>query len=236
MLLSSDYRSFLALALCGLLITIRFTFFYPANLGLLFDLETHTTGGTTLLFFVWNLFLATLPYFFSRLADLTSSKLFIGFLLLLWLLFLPNAPYVISDLKHLRPRAYVPYWYDIITFISCALTGLYLGALAVINVMRQTSWSTWSSGAKWASVLLFPICGFGIFLGRVLRWNSWDAFSRPHHLFADIWSNFADPNVRPTILLFVFGYGLALLIGTWLVRKLESKEANPKHSYFPPLG
>ena len=236
MLLTSDLRVISSLAFCGFLITIRFAFFYPADLGLLFDLEIHTTGGTTLLFFVWNLFLATLPYFFSRLADLTSSQVITGILLLLWLLFLPNAPYVISDLKHLRPRAHVPYWFDVITFTSCALTGLYLGALAVINVMRQTNWSAWNSGAKWLSLLLFPLCGFGIFLGRVLRWNSWDAFSRPHHLFVDIWSNFANPQVQPTILLFVFGYGLALLLGTWLVRKLGSNNSNTSCNYFPPLG
>lgn len=239
MLCSSDYRAFFALAFCGLLIVIRFAFFYPGNLGLIFDLDVHTAGGTTLLFFTWNLFLATLPYLFSRLADLTKNQAIIGFLLVLWLLFLPNAPYLISDLKHLRPRANVPYLFDVFTFTSCALTGLYLGALAVNNVMKQLRWHTWNIPSKWASFLLFPLCGFGIFLGRVLRWNSWDMFSRPHDLATGMWASVTDSNMQPTIVLFVFGYGIALKLATWMVYKLgyrNFKQATGKERYFPPLG
>lgn len=226
MLIPADRHAFLSLAFCGLLLGSRFAFFYPADLSLLFDFGVHTRGGSTFLFFVWNLFLATLPYFFSRLADSSTNRLLVGILLLLWLLFLPNAPYVISDLKHLRPRASVPYWFDVVTFISCALTGLYLGALAVINVMHQVNWRSWSRLSKVASLLLFPLCGFGIFLGRVLRWNSWDAFSRPHHLVADIATNFADASMRPQMLVFIFGYGLALFLGTLIVQWMEGKHPN----------
>ncbi|MEL6355546.1 MAG: DUF1361 domain-containing protein, partial [Bacteroidota bacterium] len=189
------------------------------NWQLILDLEAHTCCASTFLFFVWNLFLATLPYAFARMADSVKAISVLGTLLLLWLLFLPNAPYVISDLKHLRPRAGVPYPYDVVVFISCAFTGLYLGGLSIVNVMRRVGWREWSTGSKALSFLVFPLAGFGIFLGRVLRWNSWDLFQRPQQLFVDIVRVVSDANWQGTILLFTVGYGLALLVGTGLVLK-----------------
>ena len=217
MLTNSDKRALFFLSLCGFLIFFRFVWFFPGNWKLLLNIEAHTCCASTFLFFVWNLFLAALPYLFARMTDWAKSLPLVGVLLLFWLLFLPNAPYVISDLKHLRPRYGVPYPYDVVVFITCAFTGLYLGGLSIVKVMQRVDWQNWRMGSKALSFLVFPLAGFGIFLGRVLRWNSWDLFQQPIQLFSDIVRVTSDANWQGTIFLFTVGYGLALLAGTGFV-------------------
>ncbi|MEM9835462.1 MAG: DUF1361 domain-containing protein [Bacteroidota bacterium] len=244
----SDAYVLITCAFCGLLILFRFAVYYPGDLSLLFNRDAHTRGSTTMLFYVWNLFLAGLPYFFVRLMGLIGMnhiprkdelhspripvpetnvyrrmmmRLYWG-ITLLWLLFLPNSPYIISDYIHLHPRAQVPYQFDVLLYFSCALTGLYLGGRSVVEFMRITQWKHWPNWGKWASLLIFPLCGFGIFLGRVLRWNSWDAFSRPTLLFTDMFSHLTDEALRPTVLFFTFAYGVALLASTLVIKSFSS--------------
>ncbi|HXL58421.1 MAG TPA: DUF1361 domain-containing protein, partial [Chitinophagaceae bacterium] len=61
------------------------------------------TDDVQYFFYPWNLFLATVPYFFSRQLNRykkISTKVIV--VLLCWLLFLPNAPYLITDLFHFQ--------------------------------------------------------------------------------------------------------------------------------------
>ena len=92
-------------------------------------------------FLVWNLFLAWLPYFWSRWAlSIHRRQPRRWWLLLLpgalWLLFFPNAPYLVTDLIHLRSYPPVPLWYDIGMLISFAWAGCFL-AVASLYVMHQ---------------------------------------------------------------------------------------------------
>lgn len=208
-----------SLAICGMLIALRFIFFDPADHKLIFEFP-FVRSGNTLLFFVWNLFLAALPYFFIRLSEYSKNILLIALLFLLWLVFLPNAPYVISDLKHLRPRTNVPYWYDIITFLCCAITGLLLGGLAVIVAARRFQWQQWPNSLQKLSLLLFPLCGFGIYLGRVLRWNSWDILTNPTALFQDIFQLFTNTQTASAVFIYCVAYGLFLSIATICIPSL----------------
>lgn len=209
-----------SLFFCGLLIAFRFLYFHPADPKLLLDFP-FLRSGNTLMFFVWNLFLAALPYFFIRVAEQQQNQLIIGILLLLWLVFLPNAPYVISDLKHLRARANVPYWYDVITFFTCAITGLMLGGMAVVAAARKLHWRRWPLTLRALSLTLFPLCGFGIYLGRVLRWNSWDLALRPAQLFTEIFGLFLSPTTMKVVLLYCLSYGLFLFIVSIGVQRIS---------------
>lgn len=47
------------------------------------------------------------------------------------------------------------------------------------------------------SVFFLFLGSLGIYLGRYLRWNSWDIVSNPFGLFSDIFDRFLNPFVYP---------------------------------------
>ena len=137
---------------------------------------------------VWNLFLAWLPalgafaaYNLHRWTTRLRWLPVFGFALL-WLLFLPNAPYLITDIIHLKPRAGVPLWYDLITLVAFAWTGSFLGLVSLF-LMQELVRRTVGRAASWLFVAgVLVLNGFGIYFGRFLRWNSWDVLFRPQSL------------------------------------------------------
>jgi uncharacterized membrane protein len=146
------------------------------------------TGKLTYIFLLWNLFLAWVPYGLSLLV--VNRKALAGWLVLpvlgAWLLFLPNAPYILTDLVHLKARHGVPFWFDLMLILSFAFTGLLLGWISLLNVQQRAM--QWIRPAyTWLLVAATSLaCGFGIYLGRVLRYNSWDILSDPRGLLEDV--------------------------------------------------
>ena len=135
-------------------------------------------------FLTWNLFLAWLPFLFAWIIYRTPRTLFI--LGPLWLLFLPNAPYLVTDLIHLSPQYGVPVWYDAFMLFTFALAGLLLGlmSLYLMQLLVAKRFGEWIS---WLFVLfVLGMSGFGVYIGRFLRWNSWDVFTQPQTLLYDI--------------------------------------------------
>src|SRR5947207_7872670 len=129
---------------------------------------------------IWNLCLAWLPLGFAFFADRfrASRACFLAFGFL-WLLFLPNSPYLVTDLVHLKPRLPIPLWFDILLVQSFVLTGLLLGFLSLYLMHRLVLHSSgWRIGWLFTLVIL-ALTGFGIYLGRFARWNSWDLFLSP---------------------------------------------------------
>jgi len=140
------------------------------------------THQITFVFLLWNLFLALIPFGISTMLGISAGPLR-GRLLLpvgaVWLLFFPNAPYILTDLFHLEPRSGVPYWYDLGLILSCAWNGLMLGYASLLemqNLVRRRL----GAGLGWAFVMVaLVLSSFGIYLGRYLRWNSWDVLTNP---------------------------------------------------------
>ncbi|MEZ4686724.1 MAG: DUF1361 domain-containing protein [Bacteroidia bacterium] len=168
----------------------------------LIAIRCYISGQVLFLFLVWNLFLAWIPLLIS--SGLKTLKNGAFFWLIPWLLFLPNAPYIITDLFHLRPRPEVPYWFDLLILSASAITGLMLGLRSLMQVDRlfRSQLPSWFS-----SLMVLGIClltGFGIYLGRFQRWNSWDLATRPVDLLGDSLSLLtqAEP------LGFTLGFGL----------------------------
>jgi uncharacterized membrane protein len=135
-------------------------------------------------FFVWNLFLAWVPalaalLFYSLAQRRPTGRLTLLGIGIVWLLFFPNASYVITDIQHLYERPPVPYWYDMIAMMAFAQTGLFLGYLS-LYLMQEVVRSWLGALAGWAFALaMLALSSFGIYLGRFLRWNSWDALQYP---------------------------------------------------------
>ncbi len=138
---------------------------------------------------IWNLFLAWIPFWLAWIAD-TSTRLpktirfgLVGICAFLWLIFFPNAPYLLTDFQHLaRNNGNVPVWYDVLMLLWFSWSGLLLGIISLHLMQRMvTSWLGWATG--WFFVLGVTILSsLGIYVGRFLRWNSWDIFVQPFSL------------------------------------------------------
>ena len=162
---------------------------------------------------VWNIFLAWLPLGFAVMAGRSrESRRHFFACAFLWLLFLPNSPYLVTDLVHLKPRPPVPLWFDILLVQSFVLTGLLLGFLSVYLMHRLVSNSFgWRTG--WIfTVLILGLTGFGIYLGRFERWNSWDLFLSPVELSRYICSVVIHPRANKTAVVFSMLCGAFLLL------------------------
>ena len=158
---------------------------------------------------VWNLFLAWLPalgafaaynlhHWPTRLRWLPIT----GFGLL-WLLFLPNATYLITDIIHLKPNSTVPLWYDLLTLVAFAWTGSFLGLISLF-LMQELVRRTIGRAASWLFVVgVLMLNGFGVYFGRFLRWNSWDALFHPASLINDLTDGLLHPFDHMQTLAFV---------------------------------
>lgn len=164
---------------------------------------------------LWNLFLASVPLVWGaafQSAMQRGRRLWAALWFGLWLLFLPNAPYLLTDLIHLGPRPHVPLWFLLALLLSCGGTGAMLGYLSLAVVHREVEGSfgkIWGWLVAGGSLML---CGFGIYVGRFLRWNSWDAITRPLILGRALLRQFVDagPYPHPVPVTLIFGGGLFL--------------------------
>lgn len=171
----------------------------------------------TYAFLVWNLFLAAIPYGISTLLvefeNLRKRPLVFWSLIALWLLFLPNAPYIFTDLFHLSPKNGVPLWFDLLLLLSFAWNGIILGYLSLFDVQELVSQKL-GKRFTWLSVVgILFLCAFGVYLGRYLRWNSWDLFFNPFALLSDIADRFLNPFAHPQTWGLTLGYGTFLVLG-----------------------
>lgn len=217
---------------------LAFLALFTAYCAALVALRWMWTGKPTFSFLLWNLFLAWMPLAFSTAIQFfhrQQATLLAALTLVPWLLFLPNAPYILTDLVHLRPRTGIPYWYDILLMASFAFNGLLLGFFSLSQV-HQVLVQRLRPLYAWTLVVLFSIgSSYGIYLGRVLRWNSWDILRHPFRIAMDCLRPFVHPfahkeAVVMTIVLTGFMLGgylaIAALQGTVRAPELrgDSKE------------
>lgn len=178
------------------------------------------------LFLNWNLFLAIIPWAFSTVLLLKPNvhytKWYVVLLLISWLLFFPNAPYILTDLFHLRDELTMPLWYDLIMILSFAWTGLLFGFASLFNIEIFLKRYLSHQLVPLISVFLLFLGSFGIYIGRYLRWNSWDVIQEPLALFYNIGSDIKNPFSHPR------AYGMTLLMGVllnmfyWSLKAIEA--------------
>lgn len=168
-------------------------------------------------FLTWNLFLAWAPYVLSLVARVLLARgLGRAWLLaplgLGWLALFPNAPYLLTDFIHLRQRPVVPLWFDAALLALFAATGWLLGLLS-LEVWKQWLDARWGRACGWAFVAAISLlCGYGIYLGRVERWNSWDVLAEPQRLLSAMAAHLREPLAFPYLPgLTVLFAGLVLL-------------------------
>lgn len=158
-------------------------------------LRYYITGSGRYLFLNWNLFLAFIPWLISSAIILykVNSKPLLLLFIISWLLFFPNSPYILTDLFHLNKGTAVPLWYDLVLILSFAWAGLLYGFSSLTDmetVLRPYLKKRFIITIT--AAFLFISC-FGVYLGRYLRWNSWDILANPFALFYDISDRFFHP-------------------------------------------
>ncbi len=163
---------------------------------LLLSARVLITQSLMYVFLLWNIFLAFIPYgigLWIQQKRNNLSKIKLSFSLILWLLFLPNASYIVTDFVHLRLSTPNTIWLDTLLLFFCSSLGLLLSFSSTYQI-TNTLFSKSNSTTKliWLFSIHFAI-SFGVYLGRFLRWNSWDFFHYPFNLFTDIVNRFTHP-------------------------------------------
>ncbi len=180
------------------------------------------TRGYMYIGLAWNLFLAWLPVLSSFAGyNLYRGRLRLSTFLVLvsafiWLLFFPNAPYLVTDIIHLH-RSNAPIWYDLILLVAFAWTGTFLG-LVSLYLMQSVVNRMIGPLASWIFALGTLAAGsFGIYLGRFLRWNSWDIFTNPSLILADVLERLRHPMDHLQTFVFSAVFYLFLVAAYWML-------------------
>jgi uncharacterized membrane protein len=199
---------FLALALCSV-----------AG-GALLVCRLIVTGATSFGFLPWNLLLAWVPFGAAatlRLLDhqdrLTRPRA--ALLVAMSFGFFPNAPYLVTDFVHLRPRpGEAPLWFDIGVLMIFAWTGLLLGFVSLDWVQQVLRARIGSVRSALIAIVVLGLSGYGIYLGRFARFNSWDLLLRPIDIARHLADVIVHPRSHPRTLAVTLLYG-ALLGGAY---------------------
>lgn len=167
----------------------------------LFLIRVIATDDFNYWYMIWNLFLAWIPVLFIFLLRyrlpisrwLTWPNIL---LTLLWLVFLPNSFYMVSDYIHLQNTGEVLKLYDVAMMTSFVANGLILGYITVYIMHHEL---LKRMKARWAHTIIGLVllsCGFAIYLGRYLRWNTWDVLLNPMALIFDISERIIHPAIH----------------------------------------
>lgn len=167
-------------------------------------------------YLLWNLFLAWLPLVFAvRLVSVLQRKLWSSWeamaTSLLWLVFLPNSFYMISDFIHLQDVRRVDVVYDTVMLTSFIYTGVTLGfsGLYLINIQLRRRFAR-TTAALLIALTLF-VSSIAVYIGRDLRWNSWDILTNPGGLLFDISDRVVHPAQYPQMFVTVISFFVLLL-------------------------
>ena len=175
----------------------------------------------TYIFFEWNMFLAIIPVWFSRkLLQQSAFKMKAFILLFCWLLFYPNAPYIITDLFHYSERPPIPYWFDLLIVTSAVWNGLILGLISLMEVEQFLAIHLSPIKVKAMIILSFFLCGYGIYIGRFLRYNSWDIVTNPIQLCMDTASRIVHPFHHPRTWAFTVLFAAMMALFYYTIKSL----------------
>jgi uncharacterized membrane protein len=205
---------------------LEFTLLLMASCFLSFGLivlRVMATGKLQFIFLIWNLFLAFIPFFIANWLYLFRdrfNKITVIPMVAMWLLFFPNAPYIITDIIHLHPSKDFGYWYNLLIVISCVWNALVMGLLSLNDIQNVLTEKFGKLTAWIVSISSVFLGAFGIYLGRILRWNSWDLFFDTKCLVYDITDRIINPMSHGRTLGITLFYGMFLLIVYLFFRQL----------------
>lgn len=196
----------------------------------LFLVGTRTNRTFDLSYLIWNLFLAWIPLGISLwLHKILKHQLWSSWSALavtfIWVVFLPNSFYMISDYIHIQDVSSTNVLYDSVMFTSFIFNGVILGFLSVYTIHLDLLQRVRKMNAHSVIATVFFLCSFAIYLGRDLRWNTWDVLINPGGVIFDVSDRIIHPLRYPqsysTTLTFFVLLGSLYLVAWQLARSMR---------------
>jgi len=174
-------------------------------------------------YMAWNLLLAFVPFLISLILVILDQKvkkfLMLLPLICLWLLFLPNSFYIITDFVHLGSIGDVGLWFDILLLTSFSWNGMLLGFVSLALLQKIIN-KHFHKIIGWIFIVVsLLLSSFGIYLGRFLRWNSWDILTSSKDLVLDLQGSLSHLFTYEVVFFIT-----AFLLLVYVVINLLSKE------------
>jgi uncharacterized membrane protein len=183
------------------------------------------TGEFTYAFYMWNLFLALIPLVASsRLIHQNKLGIIAVAWLSLWLLFFPNSPYLVTDLFHFKERSGCPQWFDLVLVSSATWNGIFTGILSLLQVERFLKKFFENKWVQLSLAFFIILCGYGVYMGRFLRFNSWDLIIDPIGVGSYIKNSLVHPHQNLSLWAFtvVFSGMFGIIFFTIKNLKIEN--------------
>ena len=182
---------------------------------LLLAVRVVATDSTRYLFLVWNLLLGLFPLFVLVLHSIYLKKhswQSLGSLLLVFIFiaFLPNSFYIMTDYTHLRGASEINVNYDILMINAFVFAGLIWGYCATSQFHRELRMRLPEMQSTIIMGLIFLAISFAIYLGRFVRWNSWDILLQPAAIIFDVSEQVVNPNVHSNAYLYTSAFFIVL--------------------------
>jgi uncharacterized membrane protein len=178
------------------------------------------TGYLSYGFLAWNLFLAYVPYFISewlsKHPQMLASRVKLIAIVFIWILFMPNSFYILTDLFHLNNMSKGDSWYDLTLILSFAWNGILFGILSIYKMELLLKKAKGKFIAAFIIYVVMWLNAFGIYIGRFLRFNSWDIFINPFSLISGIVEIIFNPYDYRYVwaMCFCFAFFMAILYYT----------------------
>jgi uncharacterized membrane protein len=169
---------------------------------LLFAVRVFGAENFRFMFLFWNLLLAVVPLLFAAwLVKNLQRNRWLNWqnilLTICWLGFLPNSFYILTDLIHVHMTGEINILFDVVLFSSCIFNGFVFGYISLFLVhheLLKRMRDYWAHALIGAALF---VSSFAIYLGRFLRWNSWDVLVHPFGLLFDITGRIINPVAHP---------------------------------------
>jgi uncharacterized membrane protein len=146
----------------------------------------------------------------------------------LWLIFLPNTWYVLTDFVHVSTNGEINQLFDIVLMGVLTICGFILGFTSLYLMHKQLLKRLSGQASGIAVALIILISSFGIYIGRDLRWNSWDAVTNPSGIIISVSDRVIDPFGHPRAInmtgLFFVLIGV-MYLAVWVFMRPEQSHS-----------
>lgn len=160
-------------------------------------------------------------FLFKRKQNLRSVGWWIG--LVVFIAFLPNAPYLLTDIIHLI-RATSSGQFSasmiVLVIVPVHVAAILMGMEAYVISLMNQGYYLKHRGAKqyilWGELIVHALCAIGVYLGRFVRFNSWDLVTDPGNVLLTTFDTLTA--TRPAFVMLIIFVVLTVLY--WIMKQL----------------